>query len=195
MSYEDEDIGPGDNPTGARDDKNSAGGNRASGTSHGQKSAEKKVKKFFKEFSAKYPPAYADIGVVENSIGVNRRTGKVKEISVAEEAARNEFGDPSRNVPARPFLEMTANENIDQWDDEAASLLQNKQGSRSVIETIAILARDAVKEKISTGEGRAPNAPLTVLIKGRNQPLVDFGDLLNSISYEIHFEDLEEDEG
>lgn len=150
------------------------------------KNAEGKIRLFVKRLEAKYPGASASIGVVENSIGVDRRTGKTKEISVAEEAAINEYGDPGQNIPPRPFMQLTIANNQEEWRKQLEQLLKSKTPGPQALEMVAILARDAVKATISSGEGLTPNAPLTVKIKGRNQPLVDMGDLLRSISYELN---------
>lgn len=150
------------------------------------KNIEARMAAFFRKLNRNYPLVTASIGVIENSVGIDRRTGKTKTISVAEEAARNELGDPATNTPARPFMTLTMEENKDAWDAALAARLKAKMPAEQAVEQIAILARDAVKEKISNYDGPFPNnAPLTVKIKGQDQPLMDMGDLLRSISYEI----------
>lgn len=147
---------------------------------------ENRLRAFIRTLTKKYGPVNASIGVIQNSVGLDRRTGMSKKISVAEEAARNEFGDPQQGIPARPFMELTADRNKDSWKEDLAALLRSGMNSEQAMEAIAIIARDAVKATISNYDGPNPsNAEATVFIKGRNQPLVDFGDLLRSISYEI----------
>ena len=151
-----------------------------------------KIKRAFKKLAKKYGSSYAEVGVVENSVGVDRRTGKAKEISVAEEAALNEYGAPDQNIPPRPFMQLTIANNKDAWSSALESLLKSKMPTDRALEAVAILARDAVKATISSGNGLLPNSPATVKIKGRNQPLVDFGDLLKSISYQMINPDIKE---
>ena len=159
---------------------------RTKGNKAVTKQMENRLRGFIRQLTKKYGPVTASIGVIENSIGLDRRIGQSKKITVAEEAARNEFGDPNEGIPARPFMQLTADQNQDIWKEDLAALLQSGMTSEQALEAIAVIARDAVKATISNYTGPNPsNAPTTIKIKGRNQPLVDFGDLLRSISYEI----------
>lgn len=103
--------------------------------------------------------------------------------SVAQVAFWNEFG--TKYTEARPFMQTTITENSGRWGESLAYLAK-------------VYDYDAYKMLTSMGEGiqgqiRATingwstpaNRPLTVYIKGFNQPLRDEGILLRNISYEV----------
>lgn len=104
----------------------------------------------------------------------------------------HEFGSPARNIPARPFLHPT----INRLRDQAVAMLRqaadyqmdHKPGDAlNQLEALGTLAVAAVKNNIvAGGDPRfAPLAAATIARKGSTSPLIDTGQLLNSITYVI----------
>lgn len=143
----------------------------------------KKFTKFIDKLKKAKKSMGVQIGVVKNSYGINKRTGKPKEISVAEEGYYNCKGVPERNIPPRNYQQKVIDDNMPTWKKDMAKLLK-KHSSQEVCEIMGFIARDATKETIHTWKN-PPNAPATIAIKGKNTPLVDFGDLLNSITFQV----------
>ncbi|MCX2589718.1 MULTISPECIES: hypothetical protein [Proteus] len=122
-------------------------------------------------------------------VGVPAATNNLRndELSNATIAAAHEFGVPG-HIPERSFLRSTLNEN----KDNATKLLIKEikadisQGEFSE-RPFAILGEKLVgevKRKIQSGINPALD-PKTVKRKGSSKPLIDTGNLLQSITYEV----------
>lgn len=76
---------------------------------------------------------------------------------------------------------------IGDWDKATRRLAQLEQLSRRNADTAvrrnASNLQDAMKLTILEGKNLAPNAPLTMQVKGSSKPLIDNSDLVNSIQY------------
>ena len=160
----------------------------------------------FNVFLAKVKKKYAgmgvEVGVVKNSRGVIKRgskKGQPKKITIAEEAFYNCMGVPEMNIPARDYQTKTVNENKAKWSKYAKKALKT-HSTAQVVKALGISAKDDTKAVIANF-GTPENAyitvhggwmrnkvsgkPFYVEGKGKNQPLVDNGDLLKSISYQV----------
>lgn len=136
---------------------------------------------------------YADLDGLTMDVGIQSAQGAtVKEArdavesgrqpTLAEVAAANEFGVPSRGIPARPFLRESGKEYGRAWGKRwgaAAKQVVRGQGPEG-FSTLGVVLVSDVKRKITDGPW-APNAPLTVRLKGSDRPLIDTGQLRNSI--------------
>ncbi len=123
------------------------------------------------------------IGIVKNARGIDKRTGKPKKITVAEEGFYNCMGVPEKNIPPRNYQKKVIEDNMSKWKEEIRHLLK-KRNTYDTCEIMGIVATEATKRTIDTWKN-PPNAPMTVAIKGKNTPLVDFGDLLKGITYKV----------
>ncbi len=111
---------------------------------------------------------------------------------IAAYAAYNEFGTSGGGwggpIPARPFLGSTFDDKREAWGRVAdVAISQALSGERNFIDGLKLLGEMAerdVKDKIKSGDF-APNAPLTVAIKGSDQPLIDKGNMIDAIRYEV----------
>ena len=103
--------------------------------------------------------------------------------SVAEEGFYNCMGVPEKNIPPRNYQKKVIEDNMSKWKKDMAKLLK-KKSSYETCEIMGIIAKEATKRTIDTWT-TPPNAPITVAIKGKNTPLVDFGDLLKGITYKV----------
>ncbi len=111
---------------------------------------------------------------------------------IAAYAAYNEFGTSGGGwggpIPARPFLGSTFDDKREAWGRVAdVAISQALSGDRSFTDGLSLLgsmAQQDIQDKIASGDF-APNAPLTVAIKGSSQPLIDTGAMRQAIRYEV----------
>lgn len=105
--------------------------------------------------------------------------------SVAEVAFTNEFGDPSNNQPPRPFFRRMIAKESPAWGDKIARLLRgtNYDGKR----TLELMGEDIKGGLIqSINEFESPKlAPYTIKKKGFAKPLIDTGQMVNSITAKV----------
>ncbi|EMG31569.1 hypothetical protein [Campylobacter showae] len=126
------------------------------------------------------------LGVV---VGVTAKTnGRSSEFSNAELAAIHEFGSPARHIPERSFLRKPLISNA----AAIANLAKNAVGKFITGQITAEAALGALGEeaknisKVAITEGIAPALkPATIKRKKSSKPLIDTGQLLNSITYEV----------
>lgn len=157
---------------------------------------------FLSKVKKKYTGMGVEVGVVKNARGVVKRgskKGQPKKITIAEEAFYNCKGVPEMNIPPRDYQTRTVNANMDKWRKYARKALKT-QSSENVVKALGISAKDETKATIANF-GAPANSPITVKGgwmrnrvtgkpiyiegKGKNQPLVDNGDLLRSITYQV----------
>ena len=124
-----------------------------------------------------------EIGVIKNSTGYDRRRKKKKTINVAQEAFYNCKGVPEKNIPPRDYQKRVIDENMRQWRKVIRKGLKTHKVT-VLLAKLGIDAKDKTKAIISHF-GEPKNKPSTIKRKGRNSPLVDFGDLLKSIIYRV----------
>ena len=115
----------------------------------------------------------------------NARQGASNNATIA---AVHEMGAPSRNIPARPFLIPTVQNNADKYTNLMAqgfrNALQDKEKAAEVYEKIGLVASSDVKDYIVSGQF-VPLKQSTIDRKGSSKPLIDTGELRNSISYKV----------
>lgn len=131
----------------------------------------------------------AELGKPKVYIGIpsstNARQGASNNATIA---ATHEMGAPSRGIPARPFLIPTMQNNADKYVNLMAqgfrNALQDKTKAAEVYEKIGLVASSDVKDYIVSGQF-VPLKQSTIDRKGSSKPLIDTGELRNSISYEV----------
>ena len=103
----------------------------------------------------------------------------------------HEFGAPRAGIPSRSFLRSTAREKREEWlkllERVLVLVLKEKLELEEALKLVGERAAADVRRKITSGPGIPP--PLkeaTIRAKGSSRPLVDTGQLVRSISYEIH---------
>lgn len=123
------------------------------------------------------------VGVPENKSG--RNDG---ELGNADIAFIHEMGDPARDLPERSFLRSTMAERRQAYQVLAAKAMRKVlAGDLTVehaLELIGLAAAGDVQETIEQGEF-APLAPETIRRKGSSRPLIDKGQLRQSITSEV----------
>ncbi len=115
----------------------------------------------------------------------NGRTQKPG-LSVAEYAAKNEFG--TNKIPQRSFMRTAFDENLatiervaaDQYGKIIDGSIKIEQGLGIIGQVVTAL----IQRKIQAIQF-PPNSPATIAIKGSSKPLIDFGQMVKSVTYAI----------
>lgn len=134
--------------------------------------------KFFKEIDE----------LIAKKVFVGFQAGRAAEedgTDIATVAAWNELG--TENIPSRPFLRMSVDENEDKINAMCAQQVKNlcNGGSaESVLKEVGAFGVSLVQEKIGNGSF-APNAPATIKAKGSDHPLIDSGRMRQSVHYVV----------
>lgn len=105
--------------------------------------------------------------------------------NVATIAYKNEYGV---GVPERPFMRITVARERRAWLAMAAQVVQGQAKGASTVERglrrmglrMAADHKRTIRETVPP-----PNAPSTIQRKGSSKPLVDTGQMLNSIRAEV----------
>ena len=118
-------------------------------------------------------------------VGIRRGKGSHDGTDMLHIAVYNHFG--TATIPARPFVSDCAEKNAGQIKEAQKRLVYRVyQGSLSADGALAQLGAwyvNVQKGHILHG-GWTPNAPATVKRKGSNRPLVDTGQLVNTVDWE-----------
>lgn len=118
-------------------------------------------------------------------VGIRRGKGSHDGTDMLDIAVYNHFGTAS--IPARPFVSDCAEKNAGQIQEAQKRLVYRVyQGGLSADGALAELGAwyvNVQKGHILHG-GWTPNAPATIKRKGSNKPLVDTGQLVNTVDWE-----------
>jgi phage gpG-like protein len=140
------------------------------------------IRKVVEDLKNKTQP-YVAVGVIGNKAEEPRG-----QINNATLAAIHEFGTEDGHIPARSFLRSTFREKrsamLSLTKDLYSKVIFRKL---SVEEALAIIGEKFVSEikaKITAGIP-PPNAESTIKQKGSSTPLIDTGQLINSITYKV----------
>ena len=123
-------------------------------------------------------------GEIKNSASVSTdESGNA--IETAELAEKLHYG--AGNIPARPFLDDALNEAQNDLSkaikQELEKIIQGtSEGNWDKIGTMAV---GSVQEFVRGPyyKTNIPNSPVTIELKGSDKPLIDGGDLINSLTY------------
>lgn len=118
-------------------------------------------------------------------VGIRRGKGSHDGTDMLDIAVYNHFG--TATIPARPFVSDCAEKNAGQIQEAQKRLVYRVyQGGLSADGALAQLGAwyvNVQKGHILHG-GWTPNAPATIKRKGSNRPLVDTGQLVNTVDWE-----------
>ena len=107
-------------------------------------------------------------------------------VETAELAKTLSFG--AYNIPPRPFIEDGLLSKKDDLKEEVETQLDKiKDGKRANWNKVGTKAVGAIQEFVRGGfyKSSVPNSPHTVEYKGSDTPLIDTGDLVNSLEYVV----------
>lgn len=133
------------------------------------------------------------VGVLSSRGGAQPAAGTEKvtqSITLAELAAIHEFGSPKAGIPERSFIRSTLmrrvrNELVDLCAKLAKQIISQGFDVKRAYGLLGSWASAEVKKTITTTDIPPPLNAQTIRQKGSSRPLVDTGQLLNSITYEI----------
>lgn len=118
---------------------------------------------------------------------------------VANVAAQNEFGNPNKNIPPRPFMRPTISREQNNWSALIEKLSERvgeeKMTSSEALDILGLKVTGDIKESIKRVY-TPPLAPATIaarLAKRKNQkivgmldkPLIDTSQMIDSVSFEV----------
>lgn len=127
------------------------------------------------------------VGIIGSKGGSASRDG----ISMVELAAIHEFGAPNANIPERSFIRRTFHEkrkDLAKLTRELARKVYSRERLpiKDALDTLGAWGAAQVKNTITGEPIPPPLQPKTIERKGSTRPLVDTGQLLNSITWEVH---------
>lgn len=106
-------------------------------------------------------------------------------LPVAQVAAWNEYGDPGRGRPARPFFRTMIDQNKGHWGEDLGALLKaNGYNTAKALALMGETMRAELQASIRDGKW-AKLAESTAKAKGFDTPLIDTAHMLNSVDYEV----------
>ena len=126
-------------------------------------------------------PGIVDIGIIDAGNHVDG------DLTVASIGFINEFG--TETIPERSFIRSTIHDKKKEVIALQKKLLKKiSDGSMKVEAALGLLGEfmtDEITKKI-VAISDPPNKPATIKAKGSSNPLVDTGQLKNSITYEVN---------
>jgi hypothetical protein len=105
--------------------------------------------------------------------------------SVPLVAAANEYGEPGRNQPPRPYFRNMIAAKSPEWGKDLGKIMKLTQmDSEQALQLMGQRIKDQLQESIRSLES-PPLAPSTIAKKGFSKPLIETGHMLNSVDYEV----------
>ena len=122
--------------------------------------------------------------VTKSQVKGNRR--KQAGLNVAQIAAENEFG--TSTIPARPFMTTSFDQNRDKISSAIAGeydkIITGGSTVKRSLNLLGLFGVDLVQKKIR--EIRyPPNSPKTIAEKKSSKPLIDFGQMIQSVRHKV----------
>ena len=119
--------------------------------------------------------------------GMLRDSGKASNgASYVDIATWNEYG--ARRIPSRPFIGISADTNRQTWAKIAQQCVNDVIDGNSPTEAARVIGHRMVEDirKVfgDTSKLKA-NAPSTIKKKGRNEPLVDSGEMRRRVNFRV----------
>ena len=113
-------------------------------------------------------------------------SGRYDMDKLANVAAENEFGNSGANLPARPFMRSSFDENINEIKRKSLNAVHSISGAvmtaKEGLDDIGDAVASTIKKKILSGEF-APLSAKTTKRKGHDTILIETGQLISSIQH------------
>lgn len=131
---------------------------------------------------------YVKVGVLESAGDKQTDIGTAAGLTVAQVATFHEFG--TERTPERPFIRTTMTEKEAELMAETKRLRDDVifkgMSTFKALSLLGLKIQSAIKKKITEGDPAWPAlAQSTIDAKGSDKPLIDTGQLRNSIQYEV----------
>jgi hypothetical protein len=129
---------------------------------------------------------FPDLGDVGKATRKGSRHKPYEDISeVARVAVWNEFGT-TNGIPARPFFRNAIDGNREKIFDMAARFANLAMIGKSTVaeafERLGLFMQSTIRSSIRNGSWQA-NSPKTEKKKGSTKPLIDTGQMINSVTF------------
>lgn len=117
--------------------------------------------------------------------------GKIgaKGTSLALIGAVHEFGSPQQGIPERPWLRPGIRTNKSNFmrlnKINLAKVAKGEMPVKVALGQLGQMAAGAVKKYIRQADNFKPLKPATIKAKGSSAPLIDSGNMIQAITYEI----------
>lgn len=115
---------------------------------------------------------------IHESADVDEESGQ----TVAFIGAANHFG--TDKIPARPWLDVGVESGTDEYLDVIQDGIAEGESAEKVLDQLGVLAVGYTQQYI-TDLDSPPNAPSTIKRKGSANPLIDTGNMRQSVTYTI----------
>tara|TARA_R110000868_G_scaffold220188_1_gene471292 strand:- start:1679 stop:2155 length:477 start_codon:yes stop_codon:yes gene_type:complete len=141
-----------------------------------------------KELTVQLEKRLAEIAETQLLVGIPKEAMSTEEkgVYLADIADKNNFGSYSEHIPARPFGSTTVpvfkDKIMDFFQKEMADALKGKRAVKQAFDRVGFVVAGFMKQNLSTGKW-APNAPLTIKLKGSSKPLIDTGEMRRAITW------------
>lgn len=126
-----------------------------------------------------------ELGGKQVKVGIQAGSGSHDGVDILDIAIYNHFG--TRNIPSRPFVSDCFDKNQGQISEAKKRIVYRVMEGMPASTGLAQLGQwyqDVLKGHIRNG-GWVPNAPATIKRKGSSKPLIDTGQLVNSVRWKI----------
>lgn len=138
---------------------------------------------------SKLKDSYVLIGIQEGTVTKEEVKGdrlKKGGQSMVDIAVANEFG--TKIIPARPFMSTSYDENKALINKaiitEYRKVQDGKLNGKKALTRVGLLVVRLIQQKINQIK-TPPNAPSTIQRKGSSNPLIDFGQMINSVREKV----------
>jgi hypothetical protein len=138
---------------------------------------------------ARFRKAKVLIGFQETTVTHTQTKGtriKPAGLSMAQIAAQNEFG--TDKIPQRSFMRTSFDENLNRIQAliyrEYSKVTAGKTIANKALGIVGTFVADLMRKKIRQIT-TPPNSPRTIAIKKSSKPLIDFGQMVASITYVV----------
>lgn len=117
-----------------------------------------------------------------------KQGGAGKPMTMAQLGAIHEFGAPNAGIPERSFMRSAVEANKHKLEKLverlAGQVIDGKLARRNALGILGEYVKNLFKAMIRKGL-KPPLKPATVRRKGSSKPLIDTGQLINSIDWEV----------
>jgi hypothetical protein len=102
---------------------------------------------------------------------------------VAQVAFWNEYG--TKHTPARPFMRFTASKHSKKWGKQLGeALIHTRYNVEDALALMGVTIQEQVRTSIRNWRD-PPNSGITAGLKGKNKPLIDSGQMLRAVDFQV----------
>ena len=110
------------------------------------------------------------------------------DLSMHELGMVHEYGSPTRNIPARPFIGPPIKDNVEKYKrmmrDQALKLIFRRTTLNNALSLVGEAGKADI-QKYMLSASFTPLSAATIERKGSSKPLINSGQMRNAITYEV----------